>query len=77
MYDHWVDRRLENGKWGELPLLRSLEARRSARRQEKKKRKKEQKRLTLPTGGLLHIPTDPVYNQMIQLRVEMDKVSPC
>jgi hypothetical protein len=73
LYDHWVDRRLENGKWGELPLLRSLEARRSAKRQEKKKKKKEQKRLTLPTGGLLHIPTDPVYNEMIQLRVEMDR----
>jgi hypothetical protein len=72
-YNHWVDRRLENGKWGELPLLRSLEARRSAQRQEKKKRKKEQKRLTVPSGGLLHIPTDPVYHQMIQLRVEMDK----
>ena len=73
IYNHWVDRRRENGKWGELPLLRSLEARRSAQRQEKKKRKKEQKRLTVPSGGLLHIPTDPVYNQMIQLRVEMDK----
>ncbi len=73
LYNHWVDRRLENGKWGELPLLRSLEARRSAQRQEKKKRKKEQKRLSVPTGGLLHIPTDPVYHQMIQLRVEMDK----
>lgn len=73
IYTHWVERRLENGKWGELPLLRSLEARRSAQRQEKKKRKKEQKRLTLPAGGLLHIPTDPVYNQMMQLRVEMDK----
>ncbi len=73
IYNHWVDRRRENGKWGELPLLRSLEARRSAQRQEKKRRKKEQKRLTVPSGGLLHIPTDPVYNQMIQLRVEMDK----
>lgn len=73
LYNHWVDRRLENGKWGELPLLRSLEARRSAQRQEKKKRKKEQKRLSVPSGGLLHIPTDPIYHQMIQLRVEMDK----
>lgn len=73
LYEHWVDRRLENGKWGELPLLRSLEAKRYALRREQRLRKKEQKKLSLPAGGLLHIPTDPVYNQMLQLRVEMDK----
>ncbi len=73
VYDHWVDRRLENGKWGELPLLRSLEARRYEQRREQRLRKREQKRLALPSGGLLHIPTDPVYNAMIELRVEMDK----